>query len=299
MRYGTGVALVLGAGVLWSLQGLIVRQIGQASAVEVQFWRAAGTVPVLLGWSVLTGRAAVGRASLWQRIVSVGGVGAIGAVALAAAFFGAIHAFQTLTVANAVFLFSTSPVFAALLGWGLLRERVRPATWAAIALAGVGIVVMLQGGFAAGRMGGSLAALVAGAGFAVFTVCLRWGRLSDMMPVAMLAGALSLVVALAVGGPQAMIAVPARDAALAALMGAVALAGGMILYTLGSRVVPAAEATLLSLIEVMLGPLWVWMLLGETASGATLTGGAILLVAVALNAVSGLRRTARPARVTP
>lgn len=292
MRYGTGVALVLTAGVLWSLQGLIVRQIGQASAVEVQFWRAAGTVPVLLGWSMLTG-----RGPLWRRILSVGPVGAIGAVALAVAFFGAVHALQVLTVANAVFLFSTSPVFAALLGWGLLAERVRPATWAAMALAGVGIAVMVQGGFATGQMIGTLSALVSGAGFAVFTVCLRWGRLSDMMPVAMLAAALSLVVALAVGGPQAMLAVPARDAALSAAMGAVTLAGGMILYTLGSRVVPAAEATLLSLIEVMLGPLWVWWLRGETASGAVLTGGAILLVAVALNAVSGMRR--RPAASSP
>jgi drug/metabolite transporter (DMT)-like permease len=66
----------------------------------------------------------------------------------------------------------------------------------------------------------------------------------------------------------------------------------MVLYTLGSRVVPAAELTLLSLVEVLLGPLWVWWLLGETASPATFAGGTILLAAIAGNALSGARRGA-------
>jgi len=72
----------------------------------------------------------------------------------------------------------------------------------------------------------------------------------------------------------------------------VIVAGGMVLYTLGSRVVPAAELTLLSMVEVLLGPVWVWWLLGETASPATFVGGAILLAAITGNALSGARRGA-------
>lgn len=72
-------------------------------------------------------------------------------------------------------------------------------------------------------------------------------------------------------------------------MGAVILAVGMILYTLGSRVLPAAEATLLSLVEVMLAPVWVWLALSETASPATFAGGAVVLAAVVLNAFAGGR----------
>jgi drug/metabolite transporter (DMT)-like permease len=63
----------------------------------------------------------------------------------------------------------------------------------------------------------------------------------------------------------------------------------MVMYTLGSRVIPAAELTLLSLIEVLLGPLWVFLVLGETASATTFVGGGVLLAAVALNAAMGTR----------
>ncbi len=73
-------------------------------------------------------------------------------------------------------------------------------------------------------------------------------------------------------------------------MGAGLLAMGMVLYTLGSRVLPAAELTLLSMLEVMLGPVWVWLFLNETATPATFLGGAILLGAIAGNALSGARR---------
>jgi drug/metabolite transporter (DMT)-like permease len=77
--------------------------------------------------------------------------------------------------------------------------------------------------------------------------------------------------------------------AVAIAIGFFVVAFGMVLFTLGSRVVPAAELTLLSLIEVLLGPLWVWLALGETASRNTLIGGAILLAGVLLNAVLGAR----------
>jgi drug/metabolite transporter (DMT)-like permease len=72
-------------------------------------------------------------------------------------------------------------------------------------------------------------------------------------------------------------------------IGAVLLALGMVMYTLGSKVIPAAELTLLSLIEVLLAPMWVFLFLGETASAATFAGGGVLLAAVALNAVMGAR----------
>ena len=69
---------------------------------------------------------------------------------------------------------------------------------------------------------------------------------------------------------------------------------GLTLFTFGSRVVPAAELALLSMTEVLLGPFWVWLFLGEGASVYTLVGGAILLSAIAGNALSGLRRKPVP-----
>jgi DME family drug/metabolite transporter len=73
------------------------------------------------------------------------------------------------------------------------------------------------------------------------------------------------------------------------MIGGSLVSGGMVLYTLGSRVVPAAELTLLSMVEVLLAPVWVWLFLRETASPATFLGGGILMLAIIGNALSGLR----------
>ncbi len=286
MRYSTGVVLVVLAGVLWSVQGLIIRNIEDAGTWAVLFWRSVGMVPVLLAFIAWNSGGQV-----LQRLRGVGWAGVIGGLGLVLAFGGAIYALQTTSVAMAVFLFSASPFFAAVLGWLILRENVRNATWAAIGLAAVGILLMVREGFALGAMAGNAAALISALGFASFTITLRWGKLADMMPAVVLGGVFSMIagaiVAFTIGEP---LAVPLDDIVIAAAMGAVTLVGGMVLYTLGSRVIPAAELTLLSLIEVMLAPIWVWAALGETASTGTLVGGAVLMLAVSLNALSGIRR---------
>ncbi|MDQ1849040.1 DMT family transporter [Gemmobacter fulvus] len=289
MRYGTGVALVVLAGILWSVQGLIIRNITEAGTWAVLVWRSVGMVPVLLGFVAWRSGGQV-----LARLRAVGVAGVLGGLGLVFAFAGAIFAFQTTSVAMAVFLFSASPFFAAVLGWLVLREPVRNATWAAIGLAAIGIFLMVREGFAIGAMAGNIAALLSAFGFAAFTVSLRWGKLADMMPAVALGGVFSIVTgaAMLVLTGAGTLAVPLVDIALSAGMGAVTLAGGMVLYTLGSRVIPAAELTLLSLVEVMLAPVWVWLALGETASAGTLTGGAVLMAAVAVNAGSGLRRRA-------
>jgi drug/metabolite transporter (DMT)-like permease len=286
MRYGTGVVLVVLAGVSWSLQGLVFRQIEEAGSWAVLVWRSLGMVPVLLGFLVWR----AGGSPL-PAIRKVGLAGALGGLGLVGAFGGAIHAIQATTMANAVFLFAASPFLAALLGWAVLRERVAPQTWGAIAIALVGILVMVREGLAGGALLGNVAALLSALGFAVFTVTLRWRRLDDTLPVVLLGSLLSIVAgALIAGQVGQALAVPLPDALWSLFMGAATLSGGMVLYTLGSRVIPAAELALLSNVEVMLAPLWVWLLLGETASAGTLLGGAILLAAVLANGVSGARR---------
>jgi len=284
MRYGQGVALCLAAGSLWSLMGLGLRQIEEASVWAVLFWRSVGMVPVLLAfiWWKSRGRPLTA-------IRAVGVPGALGGFGLVFAFAGAIYAFQTTTVANAVLLFAASPFVAAVLGWVFLREAVRPATWVGIGLAVIGMYMMVREGLETGAILGNLAALMSAFGFGAFSVALRWGRVGDMLPAAFLGSAFSVVVAgavlLALGEP---IMVLPWDIGVAMAIGAIVVAMGMVMFTLGSTVVPAAELTLLSLVEVLLGPIWVWLALGETASRGTLTGGAVLLAGVVVNALAGM-----------
>ncbi|MCU9839452.1 DMT family transporter [Ruegeria sp. WL0004] len=286
MSYSTGVILVATAAVLWSLMGLAIREIHEAGTWAILFWRSAAMVPALLAFFAWRR-----RKPILPALRATGRAGLMAGFGLVVAFAGAIFAIQSTTVANAVFLFAASPFLAAALSWVVLRESVRRATWAAIAIALVGLVVMVREGLALGALAGNLAALASAMGFALFTLSLRWGRLGDMMPAVAIGGMLSMVVALGMLGLTGQpLWVPARDIAIAMAMGAGLLAVGMALYTLGSQVVPAAELTLITMIESMLAPVWVWLVLGEEASAGTLWGGAIILAAVALNAVSGMRR---------
>lgn len=285
MRYATGATLVIIAGLLWSLTGLAMRHIDSAGIWAILFWRSLGMLPVLLGF--IAWRSG-GRPLAHLR--RVGLAGCIGGASLVLAFSGSIIAIQTTTIANAVFLFAASPFFAAVLAWTLLREPVRFETRIAIAVAVVGMFVMVREGLSGGALVGNLAALISGFGFAAFTITLRWGKLEDMLPSVAIGAVLAALVAfgaLAVQGGT--VAAPVHDIVIAAMIGGCLVSGGMVLYTLGSRVVPAAELTLLSMVEVLLAPVWVWLFLRETASPATFLGGGILMLAIIGNALSGLR----------
>ncbi len=295
MRYATGVGLVVAAAILWSLQGLFFRQISEASPWATLFWRSAGMVPVIAAYVAWRGN---GRVLAGVR--AGGGAGVVGALGLVLAFGGAVYAIEVTSIANAVFLFAATPFLTAILGWIVLGERVHPRTWASIAVAMLGIFVMVRGGLAGGALPGNIAALLSAVGFACFTLTLRRRPLSDAgvdtMPTVLLGGIFAMLAGgLATGLAGHSLVVPISDAAWAMAMGAVTLSGGMVLYTLGSRVVPAAELTLLTMIEVMLAPLIVWVVLGETASRTTLLGGVFILAAIVMTALGGARRGAVPA----
>ena len=292
ISYRTGVILVLVAATLWSIMGLMIRALGDMGTWQVLFWRSAGMLPVVIAY--VTWRS---NGALLGRIRTAGLPATLGGLGLVAAFSGAIYAIQSTTVANAVFLFAAAPVMTALLGWILLGERVLLRTWIAIAVALLGMLIMVRAGLAAGALSGNIAALLSALGFAAFTVALRRGKTGDMMPAIILGGVFSMIVAAIVITSRGEALLPsAGQAGLAAAMGAVILGLGLSFYTLGSRAVEAANLALLSLLEVILAPIWVWFFLGETASIMTFVGGVIVLAAVTLNALAGIgsRKPAPP-----
>lgn len=284
MSYKAGAALVLVAATLWSLLGLGLRLIETDGTWPVLFWRSVGMAPTLFAAVALATRGRPFRA-----IRAAGVAGLIGGFALIFAFAGAIYSMQATTIANAVFLFAATPLISAVLAWLLLGERVRPATWGAIALAALGVFVMVREGLALGAGLGNLAALLSALGFAAFTVALRWGRSGEMLPATLIGSLFAAVVAaLATYTSGETLALSGRDIVLSVGMGAGSTGLGLALFTAASRAIPAAEIGLLGLLEVLLAPLWVWAFLGETASLATLMGGAIVLAAIIANTASGL-----------
>jgi DME family drug/metabolite transporter len=288
--YARGVALVALAGVFWSIGGLLIRLIESASGWQIVLFRS---LALALTLTLIIALRHPGR--LIGAFRDAGGSGVVAAFALAGGFICFVLALQLTSVANATFMLGASPFFAALLGRWLLGETIRRATAFAIAAAILGILVMVGGGLAVGTPQGNLLALAASFSFAIFSVLLRRGRARDMLPCVAIAGmaaalfALPVVLADAPSPAGAFVLTP-RDFALCAVQ----VGGGLTLFTLGARHVPVAELTLLSLTELALAPIWVWLAIGEVPSVYTLIGGAIIVAAITYQALSGTRRRPLP-----
>lgn len=285
-----GVLFVFAAGVLWSTVGLGIRLIEEAVVWQILLYRSISmSVFLYLVIRIRSGE------SPFVQIRRVGVPAIIAGLSLVAAYSGGIYAIQNTSVANAMLLFATAPFMAAVLGWIVLREPVRRATWVAIAVAIGGIAIMVADKSGSVALMGSLAALGSALGFAIFTVALRWGKTGEMLPSVFVSGLFAIVITIGVCQYQGLsLMIGARDGGIAMGMGVFQVGAGLILYTLGSRSLPAAELALLSLAEVLLGPFWVWLFLGETATANTLLGGLVLLAAIAGNALSGKRRKPPP-----
>ncbi len=290
LSHRTGLFFVLMAGVLWSTVGLGIRLIEDASVWQILLYRSI-SLSMFLFFVILIRT----RRNPFGQVRRTGLPAAIGGLSLVAAYAGGIYAIQTTSVASAMLLFASAPFMTAILGWVLLGEKVRRATWISIFVATAGIGIMVADKSKGAALGGSLAALGSALGFSIFTVALRWGKSGEMLPAVFLSGLFAIIItsAICLALGLSLVLTP-NDGGIAVTMGVFQVGAGLVLYTLGSKTLPAAELTLLSLAEVLLGPVWVWLFLGETASAATLGGGALLLAAISGNAISGARRKPPP-----
>ena len=277
------------AAICWSSGGILVRQLSINNAWEIVFWRSVFMALFVAG--VLL--AMHGRRM--PKIVLAGGRPVLlSGLFLAGTFFFFIGSLTRTTVANTFVLMSVSPFLAALAGRLVLKETVPARTWIAMAVAFAGIVVMFADSLDAGRLTGNLLALGVSCCFAAQVIVLRrFHATVDMLPQVMVAGVISLVVAFAVAPP---FAATGRDLAVLALMGCVQLGTGCLLATAASKHLSATELGLLALLEPILGPLWVWALMGERPGPSTLVGAVVVLGAVIANeAFAAWRSTRAPA----
>ncbi|ETW94912.1 MAG: hypothetical protein ETSY1_32830 [Candidatus Entotheonella factor] len=271
-----GVILVLVAGTFWSIGGIVVRLIEQAQPWQIVFYRSLTLMLTLTVWIAYRHRGQMGSA-----FRAAGGRAVIAGLCLSLGFTCWIFALTHTTVANALFLLTTQPFIAAILGRLILRERVAPITWAAMTLALIGVAIMVNEGITLGAIWGDLLALAAALSISSFTIALRSGKSTDMFPAVWWGGGFAtLIAAVMLGAGAQSVWVSGWDLGLCTLLGMVQVGFGLIAYTAGSRYLPAAELTLLSLTEVLLGPIWVWIGVGEVPSRPTLFGGIIVLTAV-------------------
>jgi drug/metabolite transporter (DMT)-like permease len=217
----------------------------------------------------------------------MGAAGVLSGALLASTFFFFILSITRTTAANTFVLMSTVPFFVAVFAMAFLGERVGARTWVAIAVALAGIGMMFAEGVEAGRLEGNLLALGVPLAAALNVVLLRRQRKRvDMVPAVLLAGLFSIAAALPFALP---LTASAADLGVLALMGFIQLGLGCVLMTLATRHLAAGEIGLLALLETILGPIWVWIGIGERPSDLALVGGVIVLAALAVDSLPALR----------
>ena len=278
--------LVLFAGIFWSFGALLVRYMEAAQSYQWQYLFFRGmTVAVILIIFLLV-REGISVVDDFKR---TGFAEFLGACGLVAAFSGYILSITVTTVANTLFMLAAAPFIAAFLGIVLLQEKVRFFTWAAMIIAFIGILIMVLEGLEAGNFVGNLMALVSALGFAVFSVSLRYSKETPKFTTVALAGILCVLVTFfIIFFDNGTLAMPLRNVYLSILHGFI-VGFGLILFSMGSKFLPAAQLTLLSMVEVVGGVLWVYIpIFGihEVPSVLTVTGGTIVLSAIVLEGVS-------------
>lgn len=280
--YALGVGLILLGGVALSSGGILIRFVQDADAWAILFYRSVGFIGILL--TVILYRH--GRKTP-QAFRAVGVNGIILGIALGAGFTCYVFSMLMTTVASVSFIISAGPLFAALLGWLVLRERVSPVTWIVIISAAVGMGLMFADGMAGGRLLGTIIALGLPTTFALMVVLIRRAGEVDMLPATCLAGTVGLVAGFVLSDS---LAVSTHDLLVMLILGIGQLGMGFMLITLGTRYVPAAEAALLALSESVLAPIWAWLFLTEVPAPLAMAGGLLVLGCVAIQAMAGIQR---------
>jgi drug/metabolite transporter (DMT)-like permease len=281
-RYTLGVSLVIFGGIFLSLSGILLRNLESASGWQILFYRGIAFsfmlfLILLLKYrkGTVTAFKAIGKPGLWA------------ALALGLGSVCYVFAILLTTVANAVFIIGAAPLATAFTGWLILGEKTSKFGITAMLISLVGIGLMFADGLIEGRWLGNVAALVVVVSFVIFLLVLRSCQKVDMLPATCLGG---LVMA-AVGGLFADdLVISNHDLVIALLMGTLQFGIGFFCFTVATRYILASEVALFALTESILGPIWVWIGVGEQPSQLTIAGSLIVLVCVSAYCIAGIRQ---------
>ncbi len=280
-----GIALVLTSAVAWSTAGFFARIVPVDIGV-VLFWRSAFGALSIVALALIERRR---FAFDWRRAFLPAGI--VMMILNGMGMAGFVYALQNTTIANVTVIYATLPFLTALFAWLWFRERVHRRTLIGSLIAGAGVAITVGGTIAVGgggHLSGDLSALGFTTAFALMTVLMRRHREAPMLKSLAISGFLMALVALCIRDP---FTISFPQIGWLAAFGIVTQGGGLGLYTIGARRLPAAQAALLSASEVPMAPLWVWIFFSEVPARETFIGGGLVLAAVLWNIGAELRKT--------
>jgi drug/metabolite transporter (DMT)-like permease len=269
-RLRRGQIYVALSAVAWSTAGVMQRQLTLDTATQV-----AGRA-VFAGLALLAYVAVVERGRVREAFRSVGLAGVAVAVCIAIASGSFIAALNETSVARVLFIMAVAPMLAAVLARFTIGEPITRRTAFAMALALGGVAVMF-GAPSESSLAGDAFAFLCALSFAVMIVITRWRHDVSMAPATCVS---QLILILAFAPFATPSEIGGTDVFWLALLGIGQIGIGFALLTVGARLIPAAQVGLITLLEIVLGPLWVWLALDERPTTLTLIGGAIVIAAI-------------------
>jgi len=286
-RHGYAMLLMVIGSIAISFGGLVQRNIEVANPWQINVYRSLG---MLVAIALII--AIQNRGSIVSTVLGVGRFGLLAGVLLSVAGICFIQALTHTTIANALFVLGAIPFFAALLARIFLGERLRNATLVTMLFAGFGLVLMVLNGINVGSGFGNLMALATALCFASYAVVVRYRRRIEMLPALLISSLLIIGISFTVIGGD--LDIPLNDVLLSLFWGGCLSGFVNWMFIIASRHLATAEVTLIMLLEFALGPIWVWLFIGEIPTRWTLIGGAVVITAVAVRSILELMHKSRP-----
>ena len=274
------VTIILIAGIFWSFGPYVVRHIDQPQLVPWQYLFTRGIVIFILLNVYLYLNEGL---KFYKNYLKIGISGVIGGAGLATAMITFIWSISNTTAAVTLLCLAAMPFITALLGFLFLKERISFTVWISIIVASFGISVMAFGNTENNSLMGLIFGLASALGFSIFSVSLRWRKRTPKFTTVALAGLFCFLFSSAfILINDASFLSTSKNEALFASHGTL-VCFGLILYSIGSKNIPAADLTLLSLTEVIGGIFWVWLPwlgINEVPSTNTIIGGFFIFIAI-------------------
>ena len=274
------IPVVLFAGILWSFGPLVVRYMDNPHMVPWQYIFGRGlTIFILLNLYLYFEEGI----NFYKNYKKVGRSGIIGGCGLGIAMISFIYSITNTSAAITLLCLAAMPFFTAILAYLFLKEKISLNVWVSIFIATIGIIIMAVGNTEKNSLIGFLFGITSSIGFSVFSVTLRWRKETPKFTTVAVAGLFCFVFAtiIILVTKQSFFST-SYNSSMFSLHGTL-VCFGLILYSIGSKAIPAAELTLLSLTEVVGGIFWVWLPLfgiNEIPSTYTIVGGFFLFISL-------------------
>ena len=274
------IPLVIVAGLIWSFGPLVVRNIDDPGTILWQYLFVRGLVIFTLLNIYLFFEEGI---YFYKNYLKIGMSGTIGGIGLGTAMITFIWSITNTTAAITLLCLAAMPFITALLGFLFLKEKISISVWIAIVFASIGIVIMAFDSASLGSINGLIFGLASALGFSIFSVSLRWRKETPKFTTVAAAGLFCTLFSFAIITQNDLnFLASSKNEGLFALHGTLVCLG-LILYSIGSKIIPAAELTLLSTTEIIGGIFWVWIpILGinEIPSTNTIIGGFFILMSI-------------------